>query len=246
MKQSEGEILKSAIRGKYPNMEEAAAALGVVRKTLYNYFNLNELSNEVKEEIYTKIGLKITQNVYIKDDREAALLEDSISPSFNEKRLARKNSKEKVLDYYQAGANAATKSTGEILPVSKPVGKLNIGELFKDSQFAIRVSGNSMIPNYPPGCIIGIRLIDNFIINPGSVYVIEAGDDLWIKRLYYKNNDRSNEELVLMSDNKMKEESGERQGEYCYPSFLLHKSEIRNIFRVTGVFKSNTLTLIEN
>ncbi|MEI8142868.1 MAG: S24 family peptidase [Chitinophagia bacterium] len=161
-------------------------------------------------------------------------------------RLQKKNTKERTLEYYEIGANAATKSTGEILPISKSVGKLHLNELFKGSQFAIRVSGNSMTPNYPSGCIIGIRLIEDFMINPGSVYVIETGNDLWIKRLYYLNNDRSTETIVLMSDNKMKEESGERQGQYCYPSFTLHKSEIKNIFRVTGVFKSNTLTIIEN
>ena len=241
----EGEILKSALRAKFHNMEDAAKALGVVRKTLYNYFNSSELSKEVKTEIYTKTSILITQfdeSKYILDSK----LEESTPSTYQQKRLTKKNSEDQTLDYYQTGANASLKTTGEILPVSKPVGKLHLNELFKGSQFAIRVSGNSMTPNYPSGCIIGIRLIEDFMINPGSVYVIETGNDLWIKRLYYLNNDRSTETVVLMSDNKMKEESGERQGEYCYPSFTLHKSEIKNIFRVTGVFKSNTLTIIEN
>ena len=126
------------------------------------------------------------------------------------------------------------------------MGKIVISDLFKGSQFAIRVSGNSMTPNYPSGCIIGIRIIEDFIINPGNVYVIETGNDLWIKRLYYKDDNRDLEVLELVSDNKMKEETGQRTGKYCYPSFALHKSEIKNIFRVTGVFKSNTLTIIDN
>lgn len=172
---------------------------------------------------------------------------NEIAPEpYIKKRLHQKIIKEDSLDYYHVGAKASTKESGEILPVSKSMGKLHLNELFKGSQYAIRVSGNSMTPNYPSGCIIGIRLIEDFMINPGSVYVIETGNDLWIKRLYYLNNDRSTETVVLMSDNKMKEESGERQGQYCYPSFTLHKSEIKNLFRVTGVFKSNMLTVIEN
>ena len=166
--------------------------------------------------------------------------------NYLENRLEKKITGERTLDFYETGAQASTQNTGEILPVTKPIGEVVIDELFKGSQYAIRVSGNSMTPNYPSGCIIGMRLIEDFMINPGSVYVIETGNDLWIKRLYYLNNDRSTETIVLMSDNKMKEESGERQGQYCYPSFTLHKSEIKNIFRVTGVFKSNTLTLIDH
>lgn len=241
MADSEGDILKRLIRGKFSNMEDAAKALGVVRKTLYNYFSIKELSPELKEEIYTKIGIKITQNVTEKPAQSVV----NDPPNYLEKRLAKKNQTDKTLEYYEIGANASLKTDGEIIPVSKPVAKLHLNELFKGSQYAIRVSGNSMTPNYPSGCIIGIRLIEDFMINPGSVYVIETGNDLWIKRLYYLNNDRSTETIVLMSDNKMKEESGERQGQYCYPSFTLHKSEIKNIFRVTGVFKSNTLTIIE-
>jgi len=177
---------------------------------------------------------------------------EMFNPSNSDKNFIanRRNQKtipiERTLDYYNVGANASLKTEGEILPASKPVGKLMISELFQGSQFAIRVSGNSMTPNYPSGCIIGIRLIEDFAVNPGSVYVIESSNDLWIKRVYYKDDNRESETLELVSDNNLKHESGPRKGKYCYPPFHLHKSEIKNIFRVTGVFKSNTLTIIEN
>lgn len=62
---------------------------------------------------------------------------------------------EQTLMFYNIGANAGTPHAGEILPVKKNEGVLHISDLFKGSQYAIRVSGNSMMPNYPPGAIIG-------------------------------------------------------------------------------------------
>ena len=197
----------------------------------------NFLGTNLCELIYEQKQHEVKENQISKEPE---------SPNYIKKRFIGKIESKRTLDYYETGAKASTENTGEILPVTKPIGKVVIDELFKGSQYAIRVSGNSMTPNYPSGCIIGIRLIEDFMINPGSVYVIETGNDLWIKRLYYLNNDRSSETIVLMSDNKIKEESGERQGQYCYPSFTLHKSEVKNLFRVTGVFKSNMLTVIEH
>lgn len=223
---------------------------GLSQDNLYKWIKGTKISNAEDynklENFLNKIesGTIGKQYVSVHDDQKNKI-NDGDTPNYLQKRLEKKNSSDKTLEYYEIGANASLKTEGEILPVSKPIAKLHLNELFKGSQFAIRVSGNSMTPNYPSGCIIGIRLIEDFMINPGSVYVIETGNDLWIKRLYYHNNDRSTETIVLMSDNKMKEESGERQGQYCYPSFTLHKSEIKNIFRVTGVFKSNMLTIIE-
>ncbi len=230
----EGLDLKLKIRGTGKTVEEAADIVNLARGTLYNYFKLDVIDQEVKDLFLSKMGIKIEHFVQVEQQ------------DYTTKRRDKKNTESKTLDYYQAGANASLKTSGEIIPVSKSSGTLNISELFKGSQFAIRVSGNSMTPNYPSGCIIGIRIIEDFMINPGSVYVIETGNDLWIKRLYYKSDDRDSEILELVSDNKMKEESGQRKGKYCYPAFHLHKNDIKNIFRVTGVFKSNMLTIIEN
>lgn len=92
------------------------------------------------------------------------------------------------LTFYEIGAHASTVNDAEILPVHKSEGVLHISDLFKGSQFAIRISGNSMTPNYPSGAIIGIREIEDKQITPGSVYVVEKGNDLWIKRLFYKDD----------------------------------------------------------
>lgn len=227
--------------------EKVGLGLRAIQKLEDNIFP--KFKRDSIEAIDKVLGTNLCELIYeqkLHSINEQQVIKEAPTPDYVKERFNKKIKNDPSLDFYTVGAKASTINSGEIFPVTKSMGKLVVGDLFKGSQFAIRVSGNSMTPNYPSGCIIGIRLIEDFMINPGSVYVIETGNDLWIKRLYYLNNDRSTETIVLMSDNKMKEESGERQGQYCYPSFTLHKSEIKNIFRVTGVFKSNTLTLIDH
>ena len=69
-------------------------------------------------------------------------------------------------------------------------GWVNIGDLLKDSEGSLYVYGNSMIPGYPPGTLIGIRPLNESFIEPGSVYVVETESNRYVKRLYY-NDDNS-------------------------------------------------------
>jgi hypothetical protein len=101
-----------------------------------------------------------------------------------------------------------------------------------------------MMPNYPPGAIIGIRQIEDKQITPGSVYVIEKGSDLWIKRLFYKEDNQDSGQFECVSDNTMKFESGARLGKPCYPSFNIAIDAVRKLFKVTGIYKPNELTVI--
>jgi len=97
------------------------------------------------------------------------------------KRRELKNNKENTLTYYNIHAKAGTQSNAEIFPVKKTEGVLHISDLFKGSEYAIRIAGNSMTPNYAAGVIIGIRQIHDKQITPGSVYVVQSENDLWIK-----------------------------------------------------------------
>lgn len=153
--------------------------------------------------------------------------------------------KDNDLTYYEIGASAGTAHSAEILPVKKSEGVLHINDLFRGSQYAIRISGNSMTPNYPSGAIIGIREIPDKQITPGSVYIIEKDSDLWIKRLFYKNDDQSSGVFECVSDNTMKyENSTGRDGRLYYPPFYINIDEVRKLFKVTGIYKPNELTVI--
>lgn len=149
-----------------------------------------------------------------------------------------------TLMYYDVKAHAGHANAAEILPVKKSEGVLHINDLFKGSEFAIRIAGNSMTPNYPSGAIIGIKQIQDKMITPGSVYVIEKDDELWIKRLFYKEDKQESGYFECVSDNVMKHAEGPRQGKLFYPSFYIPIDKVRKLFKVTGIFKSNILTVI--
>jgi phage repressor protein C with HTH and peptisase S24 domain len=169
--------------------------------------------------------------------------EDLKQKDYLERRRQLKILKKNTLTFYDVNAAAGVEKS-EILPVKTSEGVLHISDLFKGSQYAIRISGNSMTPNYPAGAIIGIRQIEDKQITPGSVYVIEKGSDLWIKRLFYKDDNQESGYYECVSDNTMKFENGPRQGKYFYPPFFIKIDDVRKLFKVTGIYKPNELTVI--
>lgn len=143
----------------------------------------------------------------------------------------------KVIPYYDAEVAAGTQYGMEMTPAA-PAGWIEIGGILKDSEFAMRVYGNSMVPNYPAGCVIGLRRYTEHFIEPGTVYVIETAENRFLKRLYY-NDDKT--AFSCISDNHMKHESGPREGRYFYPEFEIPFEAVKRLFRVTGVIKRNIM-----
>ena len=118
-------------------------------------------------------------------------------------------------------------------------GWVNVGDLLKDSEASLYVYGNSMIPGYPPGSLIGIRPLNESFIEPGSVYVVQTESNRYIKRLYY-NKDKT--ALICMSDNHIKHADGPMEGDYFYPPFEIPIPAIKIIYKVTGVIKRNSVS----
>lgn len=143
----------------------------------------------------------------------------------------------RVIPYYDAEVAAGT-AYGMEMTQTQPAGMIEIGGLMKDSEFAMRVYGNSMVPNYPAGCVIGLRQYTEHFIEPGTVYVVETAENRFLKRLYY-NKERS--AFRCLSDNHMKHENGPMTGEYFYPEFEIPFEDVKRLLRVTGVIKRNIL-----
>lgn len=161
------------------------------------------------------------------------------------KRREIKNGDKKIpfTDIQAAGSDLVL---GDNQAVTAPTGTIDVGDLLRDSQAAIRVYGNSMLPNYPSGCVIGLVQVTTSYIEPGEVYVIETRDRRLIKRLFYKDDLPEGDVLTCVSDNTMKFEGGSRSGKLAYPAFDIPKSEIINLFSVTGVIKRNMNSVILN
>lgn len=143
----------------------------------------------------------------------------------------------KVIPYYDAEVAAGT-TYGMEMTQTQPAGMIEIGGLMKDSEFAMRVYGNSMVPNYPAGCVIGLRQYTEHFIEPGTVYVIETSENRFLKRLYCSKDKKA---FRCLSDNHMKHESGPMTGEYYYPEFEIPFEDVKRLLRVTGVIKRNIL-----
>lgn len=143
----------------------------------------------------------------------------------------------KLIPLYDAEA-AAGAAYGMSMEPARPIGMIEIGGLLKDSESALRVYGNSMTPNYPAGCVVGLRPHNDSFIEPGSVYVVETADNRYLKRLYY-NKDKT--AFRCMSDNHMAHDSGPMLGECFYPDFEIPFDDVRRLFRVVGVVKRNIL-----
>lgn len=119
---------------------------------------------------------------------------------------------------------------------------IQIGDVLKDSESAIYVYGNSMIPGYPPGCLLGLkRRYDSFIV-PGHVYVIETEGNRYVKRLYY-NDDKT--AFICLSDNHIKHTDGPMDGSYLYPAFEIPINQVVCFWDVTGVVKRNMNLMIQ-
>lgn len=143
----------------------------------------------------------------------------------------------KLIPLFDADA-AAGLSYGMNMEPSRQVGLIDIGGMLRDSETAIRVYGNSMIPNYPPGCVIGLRPhYDSFIV-PGKVYVVETRDDRYLKRLYYTKDKMA---FRCLSDNTKKHTDGPMEGEFCFPDFEIPLDEVIRVFKVVGVIKRNNM-----
>lgn len=143
----------------------------------------------------------------------------------------------RVIPYYDAEVAAGT-NYGMEMTQARPSGMIEIGGLMKDSEFALRVYGNSMTPNYPAGCVIGLKQHTDSFIEPGTVYVVETTDNRYLKRLYYT---KGKDAFRCISDNTMKHENGPMTGEYFYQEFEIPLKDVARLLRVTGVIKRNIL-----
>lgn len=170
----------------------------------------------------------------------------SILNTFNKalKKTEAQAPKKKRVPFYDIEAEGGLPGT-DTSPVALASGTIDVGDLLIDSESAIRISGNSMMPNYPPGCVVGLIKRHDQFIEPGEVYVVDTRDGRILKRLFYKNDDSMSEYLTCYSDNIMNFQGGPRDGKLCYPPYEIHREhDIISIYTVVGVIKRNTNSMI--
>lgn len=153
--------------------------------------------------------------------------------------------KKNTVPFYDAEAIGGDISQ-DMNPIHAPAGTIDIGDLLHDSQAAIRIYGNSMLPNYPPGCVVGLLKCTDSFIEPGEVYVIETRDRRMLKRLFYPDDNTNSDHFTCYSDNTMLFDKGPRHGKPAYPPFDLPRQEIIRMYMITGVIKRNANSIVIN
>lgn len=143
----------------------------------------------------------------------------------------------KLIPLFDADAVAGNSHAVD-MESARQIEMIQIGGFLRESDAALRVYGNSMIPHYPPGCIVGTRKWTERFIEPGQVYLVETAENRFIKRLMY-NRDKT--AFRCLSDNTMTFDSGPAVGEFCYPEFEIPIEDVIKIHRVIGVIKRNII-----
>ena len=216
--------LKSSSLSSY----RIAQDTGISDQTIINYRNGTTIPRGNNLKILSKyLGI---------DSGESEMLKSQAVPEVGNP-VGVTISSGKVIPFYDAEA-AAGNEYGMSMEPARQVGMIEIGSVLRDSESAIRVYGNSMVPNYPAGCVIGLKLHTDSFIEPGRVYVVETRDNRYLKRLYY-NKDHTC--FHCLSDNQMKYDDGPRKGELYYQDFEIPIKEVIRIHRVVGVIKRNIL-----
>lgn len=211
------QILKE--RGLARNKKEFAAMLGVEYTGLVSAMNGN--SRSLTDSLVVKAtALLNTDKTPAPQPEDGSILQG------------------KVIPFYDSEAAAGRQYGMDMTARSSAIALIEIGNVLSDSEVAIRVYGNSMVPNYPAGCVIGVKITHETFIVPGHVYVVETADNRYLKRLYYSKDKKA---LRCISDNTMTHESGSMKGEYIYPEFEIPLGEVKRMWQVVGVIKRNLM-----
>ena len=125
-------------RGVVSNKKEFAALLGL------NYTNLIAAMNGNERSLTDALVAKAV--ALMNTDTAQRTSEDgNVLPG-------------KVIPFYDAEVAAGTQYGVDMTARASAMALIEIGNVLNDSEVAIRVYGNSMVPNYPAGCVIRLEL----------------------------------------------------------------------------------------
>lgn len=199
-----------------------------------------------KKEFAALLGVEYTNLVAAMNGSERSLTDSLLAKAvaLENTDMAQRTSEDgnvlpgKVIPFYDAEVAAGTQYGVDMTARASAMALIEIGNVLNDSEVAIRVYGNSMVPNYPAGCVIGVKITHESFIVPGHAYVVETAENRYLKRLYYTKDRKG---LRCISDNTMIHESGSMKGEFVYPEFEIPLAEVKQLWQVVGVIKRNLM-----
>lgn len=142
--------IKKAREKKGWSQSEMAAKIGI---GLRHYQNIEagqfpKYKRHQIEEIEKILGISIYEEIYAENvPHETSDPPVPYQQKRNQQKLTGSRSR---IPFYDADA-AAGPDAVDMSPINAPAGTIDVGDLLSDSTAAMRVYGNSMLPNYPPG-----------------------------------------------------------------------------------------------
>lgn len=136
----------------------------------------------------------------------------------------------RTIPFLGAVAIAGFDIIGDNSPVSTAVHMINPGTFFRNAEGALQITGHSMFPKYPSGCIIAYRAASKDRILWGEDYVVELQED---KRLILKRIEKSETKgcIKLVSYNVNKD------SKYMYDPIHYPLNDVGRIFMVLGMIQ---------
>jgi len=191
---------------------EISERLKVDKGNLSSYLNNKKsVSNNFIEKFATEFNLNIDD---FNDDTENDLLDTTQSG--------------KIPFYEDSLMMGGNSDTAEMSGVSVHNEMIDAGDWFRDATGAMRVHGNSMYPNYPSGCIVAFKQVNDVVLLLyGQDYMIETSEYRVIKRVQKSSRPDS---LLLCSYNDEKDS----RNCYVHENFDVPLDKITRIFRILG------------
>lgn len=199
-----------------------------------------KVSGMLSHEIYTKMKISSTslsrmfdKEVFDNDEKGAAAkaLGKKVEEIFGEmEKLTTPKKKVPLIGDAMAGNSMQINVDDN----SQQMEYIDVGDLLRDSEAAFTVYGSSMVPNYPSGCILGIRQNYDSFIQPGEIYLLVTRSNRVFKRLFLNESGTG---YYCHSDNLLTYDSGPMKGKPYYPDFEVPFEDVISIHDVVGVIK---------
>lgn len=155
----------------------------IAEKTGYSKGNVSDYINRKKSVSKAFIDRFYYEFYGTKNVPHETKAEEPQEPYHKRRNHLKNNGDKKRIPFYDAPAAGSDIAITDMTAIHAPAGTIDVGDLLHDSEAAIRIYGNSMLPNYPPGCVVGLAKCNTSFIEPGEVYVIETRDRRILKKL---------------------------------------------------------------
>jgi transcriptional regulator with XRE-family HTH domain len=191
-----------------------ATALDVTRQTLDNWINGKGSPDSARLEVASKmLGVSLTDLLGIT------------------KPTGKGND---LVPFYDAITVGGNDLLADQDPIRLPARMINPGTFFRNAEGALQITGHSMFPKYPAGCVVAYKTASVTLIIWGEDYVIELSDRRILKRIE-KGDVKGHIKAVSYNVNK--------DQKYVYDPIDIPLTEIKRMFMVLGKIELEAMQL---